>query len=283
MAVTQVSDLNSLFNLIYERARFVARHQNLMANLVDNKSANGWMDRKVNTRPAVTAVSVGETQDYNNPTTFGLTNLATLTPGEVIAQVTLTDRDMETDPDSAVQDAEFEMGGAIATKIDVDLLSTFASFTTDKGSAGAAMTMAKFAAANAVVTNNKARQFGGLNAVLHPYHWHDIWVELGQPAATYSDFSEVTVEALRDYYVDRLVNVSIYTSGNISVDGSDDAVSAVFGTRAIMLDTRRAFRGEHERDASARAWELNATAGYAYGIVHDAEGVKITADATEPA
>ena len=46
MAISTVSDLNSLFNLIYEDAVFVAREQNLMVNLVRNFSARGWMSRK---------------------------------------------------------------------------------------------------------------------------------------------------------------------------------------------------------------------------------------------
>lgn len=284
MAVTTTSDLNALFNLIYERARFVARHRTLMANLVDVKNATGWMDRKIPTRPTITAVSVGESQDYNSPTTFGLTNLATITPGEVIAQTVLTDRTMETDPNGAQFDAEMELGGAVATKLDTDLVGTFSSLGSDKGDgAGNAFTMSNFSAGVAVVDYNKAKQFGPLSAVLHPYHWYDLWVELGRPAATFANVGELTVEALRDYYVDRLLGVNIYTSGNIAVDGSDDAVSAVFGARAIMLDIRRAFRLETQRDATARAHELVATMGYGYGVVHSSEGVYFTADATEPA
>ena len=109
MAVTTVSDLNGLFNTIYERALFVAREMNLMAGLVDNRSATGWMNRVVPIRPAITAVSVTETQDFNAPTTFGKSTKATITPGEVIAQVVLTDRDLETDPDNAQMDAEREL------------------------------------------------------------------------------------------------------------------------------------------------------------------------------
>lgn len=284
MAVTTTSDLNNLFNLIYERARFVARHRTLMANLVDVKNATGWMERKVPTRPSVAAVSVGESQDYNSPTTFGTTNLATITPGEVIAQVVLTDILMETDPSGAQSDAEMELGGAVATKLDTDLVSSFSSFASDKGDgAGNTFTMSNFSAGVAVVDYNKARQFGPLSAVLHPYHWYDLWVELGRPAATYANVGELTVEALRDYYVGRLMNVNIYTSGNIAIDGSDDAISGVFGARAIMLDIRRPFRLEPQRDASARAWEINGTMGYGYGVVHSDEGVYFTADATEPA
>ena len=283
MAVTAVSDLNSLFNTIYERALFVAREMNLMTNLVDNRSATGWMNRVVPTRPTVTAVSVNETQDFNSPTTFGRSALATLTPGEIIAQVVLTDRDMDTDPDSAIMDAEMELGGAIATKIDVDLVTLFASFGTDKGpGAGAAATITDLASAVALLRQNHANQYGQPVAVLHPYHWHDIWVLLGQPAATYTNLQALTSQALQDYWVGQFLGLGIFTSANIAIDAADDAVSGVFVRPALMLDTRRPARLETERDASARAWELNMSAGYAVGIVRDTFGVGYTADATEP-
>lgn len=282
MAVTQVSDLNGLFNTIYERALFVARENNLMAALVDNRSATGWMNRVVPIRPQITAVSVNETEDFNSPTTFGKSTKATLTPGEIIAQVVLTDRDMETDPDPAVNDATMEMGMSIATKIDVDLLSLFDSFTTDKGDgAGNAATLSNIAAAISLLGNNKARQYGRPNIVLHPYHWHDIWIELGQPST--NNVGEARNQALQDYYVSNMLSADWYTTGNIAVDASDDAVSGAFTRTALMLDTRRAPRLEPERDASARAYELNITAGYAYGIVRQEFGVGFTADATEPA
>ena len=282
MAVTQVSDLNSLFNTIYERALFVAREQNLMAALVDNRSASGWMNRVVPIRPAISAATVAETEDYNSPTTFGKSTKATLTPSEIIAQVVLTDRDMETDPDSAVDDATMEMGAAIATKIDVDLLTLFDSFTTDKGDgAGSAATLANIAAGIALLGNNKARQYGRLNVVLHPYHWHDIWIELGQPST--NNVGQARTEALQAYYVANMLASDWYVSSNIAVDASDDAVSGIFAQPALMLDTRRAPRMEPERDASARAYELNLTAGYAVGVVRQEFGVGFTADATEPA
>lgn len=282
MAVTQVSDLNGLFNTIYERALFVARENNLMAALVDNRSATGWMNRVVPIRPQVTAVTVAETEDFNSPTTFGKSTKATLTPSEAIAQVVLTDRDMETDPDPAVSDASMEMGMAIATKVDVDLLTLFASFTDDKGDgAGSAATLSNIAAGVALLGNQHARNYGRLNAVLHPYHWHDIWIELGQPGT--NNVGEARNQALQDYYVSNMLQMDWYVSANIAIDASDDAVSGIFARPALMLDTRRAPRMEPERDASARAYELNITAGYAVGIVRQEFGVGFTADATEPA
>ena len=281
MAITTVSALNSLFNTIYEDALFVARENNIMTNLVTRYSATGWMNRNISTRPEISAVGVADGVDFAAPTTFGRTTLSTLTPGEVIAQVVLTDQDIDTDPDDARRDSATELGNAIATKIDTDLTSAFTSFSTDKGDgAGNSATIANFAAAIAVLRNAKAPN--PVYIVCHPYHWHDIWTELGQPGANQALLGDVANQALRDYFVGRWINVLWFTNANIAVDASDDAVSGVFNPGALAFDSRRAPRLEPERDASQRAWELNMTAGYAFGVRRDTFGVKFTADAAEP-
>ena len=281
MAVTAQSDLSSLFNSIYEDALFVARETNIMTNLVTNYSARGWMARKVSTRPTVSAASVADGVDYANPTTFGLTALATLTPGEVIAQVILTDQMIETDTNDAMRDAAQELGNAVGTKIDSDLVGTFSSFTTDKGDgANATATIANFAAAVSVLRNAKVPN--PVYVVAHPYHWHDVWVELGQPGANQAFLGDVANQAMRDFYVGRWINVLWFIDANISVDGNADAISGVFNPGALAFDSRKAPTLENERDASLRAWELNMTAGYAYGVRRSTFGVKFTADATEP-
>jgi len=169
--------MNGLFNTIYEDALFVAREANIMTNLVRNFSARGWMNRMIGIYPTLSAESVGENVDYSNATEFTKTALATLTPGEVITQVILTDRRIDTDLDNARVDAAQEMGNAIATKIDTDLVGTFPSFTTDKGDgAGSSATIANFAAAVSVLRNNKTPM--PIYAVTHPYHWHESYCAL---------------------------------------------------------------------------------------------------------
>lgn len=282
MAITKYSDISSFVAGIYERSLFVVRETNLMANLVNNYSAQGWMTRTFSTRPQVTAETVADGVDYSNATSFGKSSVGTLTPAEAIAQVILTDQNVETDPDGARNDAALELGAAIATKIDEDLVDLFASFSTDKGDgANATATLTNLASAVAVLRNRSVP--GGVKAVLHPYHWHDIWLELGRPAATYPSMEELTTQALRDYFMNSLLGMQVFVSAQIDVDGSDDAVSGIFHPMALALDTRRPYRLEPERDASLRAWELNGTAGYAVGLgPRPTFGVKFTADATEP-
>src|SRR3990167_9404768 len=100
----------------------------MMTNLVYGYAAKGWMDRKVSTYPTVSATSVAEGVDYANPTTFDKTVLATLSPGEIMAQVLLSDRRIDTDPDDARNDAATELDNSVATKIDTDLVGLFSSF-----------------------------------------------------------------------------------------------------------------------------------------------------------
>lgn len=283
MGITKSSDLNGLFNNIYERAVFVAREANVMVELVTNYSENEtFAPRKLATRASITAEAVNDGTDYSNPTTNGRTLVGTLTPGEVIAQVVLTDVDIANDPDNAYEDASMDLGAAIATKIDTDLVGVFASFSTDKGTgAGSAATLASVAAGIAVVRAAKA--INPINVVLHPYQWHDIWTALGQPTSNQAFLGEVANQALRDYFVGSWLNVNWFVSTNITVDGSDDAVGGIFNPQAIAFDSRKSPTLEPERDASLRAWELNMVAGYATGLgPRPTFGVKYTSDASVP-
>ena len=110
----------------------------------------------------------------------------------------------------------------------------------------------------------------------------DIWVELGQPATNKAFLGELANRALRDFFVGSWLNMTWFVSANIEVDANDDAVSGVFNPGALAFDSRKPPTLEPERDASLRAWELNMTAGYAYGERRDSFGVAYTADATEP-
>lgn len=280
--ISGTAQISGYFLNILEDAIFVAREQFIMATLVQPYSATGWADRKFSIYPQITAQTVAETEDFATPTVFDKAALATLTPSEAMGQVILTDRRIETDPQSARADAATELGRAIGTKIEEDLVDLFPSFTASKGAgAGNAFTLTSLGNAAATLRANNVT--GMLSAVVHPFHWLDVWVELGKPAATYQQPSaDLATQALRDFFMVRLVGMDIYTHSQIDVDGSDDATGAIFAREAIALDTRRAPRMEPERDGSKRAWELNMTAGYGVGIRRNAFGVKMIADATAP-
>src|SRR3990167_9929498 len=233
MAITTTDDLNGLFNLIYDDALFVARESNIMVGLVRNFNATGYMQRKGSIRPQVTAVEKPEGVDFQNPTTFGRSLKYTLSPTVKMAQVLLTDEDVQTDPDNAAQDAAQELGGALATKIDTDLVALFTGFGTGKAAAGSALTIANYAAAISVLRNQKSPN--PLYFVLHPYGWHDVWGELGQPAANQAFLGDVANEALKAFFVGQMMAAQWFTNANITVDGSDDAIGAAFNPPALAF------------------------------------------------
>ncbi len=280
MAISQVSDFSSLWHEIFEDAIFVARENNLMTNLVTNYSAKGWMARKLSTYPTITAESVGETEDFSNPTTFDKTLTHTLTPGEIMTQVILTNRRIDTDPQNARTDSATEMGNAIATKIDTDLTGDFSSVTTELCGTGAALTIGHVAAALAQLRADLTPN--PIYIVLHPYGWFDIWDELGTPAVTLAFQGDVANEALRSFFVGNWLGIQWFTSANIAVDATPDAIGCVFNPQALAFDSRKSPTLEPEYDASKRAWELNFSAGYAHGVRRTAFARKITHDATAP-
>lgn len=282
MTISTTTDLNSLYNNIYEDSLFVLRERTLMASMVMGFTATGYATRTIGIFGTTTARSVAEGEDYSGADQFGKSQLATFTPGEAMSQVILTNRMMLTDSvDSIRQAASVELGNAIAEKVDKDLLALFSGFSSGKGSAGSSLTIGKIGAAIAKLGNNKVR--GPRMGVIHPFQWHDIWVELGQPAATYANLGDVlTTEALQEYFVSRLLNVTWYVSANITVDASDDAYGAVFTREALGFDEREAYSVTPEFDASRRAIELNGHIGYAVGELRDAAGVYLLSDATEP-
>jgi len=282
MAITKYTSISTYINTIYERAVLVAREGGLMPGLVSNYSAQGRMTRQFVTRPEVSYETVADAVDYSNPTTFGKSSIGTLTPAEVIAQFILTDANVESDPDGARNQAAQELGEAAAKKVDTDLVGVFASFSTDVGTANSSFSTTILADAISTARAVYAPT-GQLRAVLHPYHWHDIWLETGVPAATYANKDAMTARALQEYFMGSYLGIPVYTSMNIAIDTNTDAVSAVFTPQAIAFDVRRAYRLEPERDASLRAWELNATMVYAYGLgERPTWGIKATSDATAP-
>lgn len=284
MAITTTTDLNGLYNDIYERAIFVLRESNLMIQLVSNYSANNFYTRNITTRGQFTVETVSEGVDYTNAQSFGKTLVGSLTPQERMIQAVITDIEIMNDPDNTVADASQEMGAGMAAKIDTDLLGVFAQFTTDKGpGAGSVSTLASVAAGIAVVQNRFGLQDGVINVVLHPYQWHAIWKLLGQPTANQALLGDLANQALKDYYVGNFVNARWFTSSNISIDSNADAVGGIFTQSSIAFDSRIAPYMENERDASLRATEMNFVAAYAVGLgKRPTLGVKYTADATEP-
>lgn len=282
IGVSRVTDLNGLFNNIYEDAVFVVREETLAVSMVRFfNNGRGDQTRTLSIYPTITPVSVAETEDFAAPTQFDKTSLVTLTPAESMSQVLLTDRRLETDPQNARQDATIELASGFSQKVDTDLFGNFSSLTGGTvGSTGGTMIWGYLYAAVSIMRANKIPR--PYYAVLHPYQWHDLAITAAV-SATATNAPAFQDEVQRRFYVSNAAGLDgIFLSSNVTVSGGTAGYGAVFNPNAIAFDLRRAMRLEPERDASKRAWELNMTMLYAHGVWRADWGVQVISDVTTP-
>ena len=276
MAATTSTTLDDLFANIIAQARFTAEEESLMMGLVTQYNIGNEAGKTVQVPkyPAITAADLTEGTDMSSTTVS--TSSVSVTVGEVGAQVVLTDLAAMGAGNPAVELGTV-LGNAIATKIDTDLIALFTGFSSGLGTAAQEITVADLFKAQATLRNNKVT--GNMVAVLHPYQAYQIKANLTNTFAN-PNGGDAQNAAMVNGYVGTIAGIDVYESANVSVDGSGDAIGCVFAPEALAIAMKRDFDIETQRDASLRAFELNATAVYGVAELDDSFGVKMTFDAT---
>jgi len=274
MAATTSTTLDDLFVNIIAQARFTAEEQSLMMGLVTqyNIGSDAGKVIQVPKYPAIAAADLTEGTDMGS--TAVSTTSVSVAVGEVGAQVLLTDMAAYGAGNPALELGTV-LGNAIATKMDTDLIALFAGFSGALGSAGTEITVADLFKAAATLRANKVTCV--INAVVHPYQAYALKANLTNTFAN-PNGGDLQNEAMRNGYVGTIAGINVYESANVAIDGSGDSVGAVFAPEAIALAMKKDFGIETQRDASLRAFELNATAVYGVGELDDSYGVKMTFD-----
>jgi hypothetical protein len=274
MAATTSTTLDDLFVNIIAQARFTAEEQSLMMGLVTQYDIGAQAGKTIQVPkyPAIAAAGLTEGSDMSS--TAVSTSSVSVAVGEVGAQVILTDMAAFGAGNPAVELGTV-LGNAIATKMDADLIALFAGFSGALGAAGQEITVADLFKAAATLRANKVT--GVINAVVHPYQAYALKANLTNTFAN-PNGGDLQNEAMRNGYVGTIAGINVYESANVPVDGSGDSVGAVFAPEALAIAMKRDFNIETQRDASLRAWELNATAIYGVGELDDSYGVKMTFD-----
>ena len=275
MAATTSSTLDDLFANIIMQARFTAEEQSLMAGLITRYDIGNVAGTTIQVPkyPAVTAADLTEGTDLTSSTVS--TSGVTVTVGEVGAQVLLTDM-AAMGAGNPAQELGTVLGNSIATKMDKDIIALFDGFSTALGAAGQEITVADLFKAAATLRANKA--LGPVYAVVHPFHAYQLSANLTNTFAN-PNGGDLQNEAMRNGFVGSVGGIEVYQSANITVDGTDDAKGCVFTREAMCIAMKRDFNLETERDASNRAFELNATAVYGVGELDDSYGVEMLFDA----
>ena len=275
MAATTSTTLDDLFANIIAQARFTAEEESLMMGLVTmyNIGDEAGKTIQVPKYPAITAADLTEGTDMSSTTVS--TSSVSITVGEVGAQVVLTDL-AAMGAGNPAEELGTVLGNAIATKMDSDLIALFDGFSTALGAAGQEITVADLFKAAATLRNNKAQ--GEIFAVVNPFQAYQLKANLTNTFAN-PNGGDAQNTAMVNSYVGTIAGIDVYESTNVTVDGNDDAKGAVFSREALAIAMKRDFQIEAQRDASLRAFELNATAIYGVGELDDTYGVEMLFDA----
>ena len=272
---TTSTTLDDLFANIILQARFTAEEQSIMLGLVTRYDIGNVAGKTVQVPkyPAITAAGLTEGTDMS--ATEVSTSSVTISVGEVGAQVVLTDLAAMGAGNPAAELGTV-LGNAIATKMDQDLIALFDGFSTSLGATTQEITVADIF--NAASRLKAAKAPGQYSCVLHPSQAYQLKANMTNTFAN-PNGGDLQNEAMRTGFIGTVAGVNIYESANITVDGSGDAKGAVFAPEAVAIAMKRDFNIETERNASLRAFELNATAVYGVGELDDSYGVEMYFDA----
>jgi hypothetical protein len=177
---------------------------------------------------------------------------------------------------NAASDIGTVLGSAVATKLDTDLIGLFDGFSTSLGATTTELSVDYVA--QAVATLRNAKVHGQLVGVFNPLQLYAMINSL-TAAGVNPNAGDMQNQAMREGFVARIHGVNIFSSANVAVDGSGDSKGAIFAVDALGLAMKRDIDIEPERNASLRAWELNATAVYGVGELDDSYGVEMYFDA----
>lgn len=274
MAATTSTTLDDLFVNIIAQARFTAEEQSLMMGLVTRYDigADAGKTIQVPKYPAIAAADLTEGTDMSSTTVS--TSSITISVQEVGAQVVLTDVAAMGSGNPA-EELGTVLGNSIATKMDKDLIALFDGFSSALGGAGTEITVADLFKAAATLRSNKVT--GRMSAVVHPFQAYQLKANLTNTFAN-PNAGIAQNTAMVNAFVGTIAGIDIYESANLTIDGSDDAKGAVFAPEALAIAMKRDFQIEPQRDASLRAFELNATAVYGVGELDDSFGVEMLFD-----
>jgi hypothetical protein len=295
MALTLADANGHLFENITQAAQFTFNENALMRNLVTQYNMVGTpgMTASVPVYPKATAVGA-ITGDLSDDSALNSMSSVDVAAQEFGNMTTVLDINAESSPLSVAQDVGRVLGEGVAQSMDeviVDLFNSGAITEVGPG-AGGELTIEHLLKAGATLRNASV-PMNGLVAVLHPLAAFNLKKALLSSGGTIrqdsDDSSAATIfggspelqnQAGRDYFLGTVAGIKIFESASIDVDGSGDAVSAVFHPSAIGLVMKRDLRIATQRDESARATEVICTAAFGAARLSNAKICKITSDAT---
>lgn len=262
MANTNTTTLNDLLPSIVSEAMFIAQENSIMRNLVKNYSVALGTGKTVTVPIYAPEVAAAVAEDADLVAAATSTSSAVLTVSEVGISKMITDLSVQTAASNVIADIGRLVGNAIATKMDKDLGALLAAFSVTIGAGGTLSAAMIFEAVAKLRAAGVPTDL--LFCVLNPEVAYDLKSGV---AAGFVDPNPGLIqnEAMATGYVTRIAGVPVFESANV-------ATGAVYHRDALGLALLQDINIETERNASARATELVATATYGVGEILDAYG-----------
>lgn len=284
MAGSTSVSLNDLMPQVISEALFVANERSIMRGLVRNYNVAPGAGKTVNVPiyPVQTAAAVTEGNEVSN--TEIATDTAQLTVSQVGIRTLVTDLAVNAASSNVVADLGRLFGEAIARKMDQDLISNFASFTTNTvGSTSTTITPALLMQAITKLKNS-AVPTDGVVAVLHPAIAYDLKSALTTSGNTVfggNGQGEIANEAMRAGFVGMLFGIPVYETSNFAnATDAGDFVGGIFHRDALGLAMMRDIQIETQRRASFLGSDVVCSAMYGHGVIYEKYGVAATFDST---
>lgn len=273
--------LDDLLAPIVQEALFVASERSVMRGLVRNFDvpANAGKVLQVPIYPTVTAAALTEADDL--AMTAVSTSKKDITLSEVGFATNVSDLSLNFSSSNVIADLGRIMGDAIARKMDRDLTALFSGFSTyalgsDTDTQTEMTASHLFAAAAKLKAAAVPGQYVGVFNPKSIYNLKKTMTSTFVPQGN----TGVVNQAMTEGFVGRIAGIDIYETSNVVESSATSATNAIFSRDALGLAIGTDMKIETQRDASARATELVATATYGVSELHDSYGVKIVTDNT---
>ena len=296
MPTTTTSVLADTIPTVIEEARFTEQYEEVLSKICwrINKPLHDGSTINLPYFGTVSANALSEGVDMVSPQAMTDTNVQ-LTPVEVGTQILLTYKLARDNQEDIIRAAGRILGNAMVSKREGDLAGQLDDATKSLGGAGQALTLGEVAAAWSLLSGVSLANGGPAPKpyvmVHHPFVLLDM-VDVFTPLAhSTSDQMNsvggaVADEALRNYTIGRIFGMTVYESGNISIDSADDAKGGVFASGrggGLVLATAKEWDVRPQDDESLRATELNIVGEYAVGEYLGGWIVELYNDAQDPA
>ena len=216
-----------------------------------------------------------------------------ITPTEHGIIATLSKRLMRRQGDAnVVSTAGSQIGASLRRRMANDIIALYDGFSKSVVGAGNAIDITHFRGSVAYLLTDSDKEgiskenYGPaplpLHAALHIEQISDIMLDISDPGtAAGSRPAGFGDEMLQRWWKgkDRLYGVSVFHSGNIALDSSDDVKGAIFAKEALALVMANDSEATEQPDHSLRAVEYGIFQEWSEGERADPHGVEVYSDA----